>query len=351
MRHCVRRPLAIAALTGCFLTLTTSSVTADIVATGFFSGTIERFDPVSGVQDTLATVASPTDPFPGLSGLAFDQPNNVLYASARISNRVYRIDATTGSVLDFWQLANGSSPAGLALDGAGNLYVANNGGNTISVFDPVGIAINTIALPNIGVGDNLPNGMAFDSQGRMVISTFAGGGLFRYDPSDSSVVSLAPAPLANGQVAIDDADRIYVGGTAFSNDVLRFEADGSFSGSPFLTVDQSLLPTPMDPFVSLDFTSPTGVTIDADGNLIVAALGRTNPTSAGDSFQSNGGLWRFSPDGALLQSFLGPTPLTPFSSVIVLTAIPEPNLFALGATVGLTGLLTRRNRRAVPRVI
>jgi len=323
--------------------LTAHKLQADIVATGFFSGTIERFNATTGTQTTFATIASVNDPFPGLAGIVYDASNNWLYASARISNRIYRIDSISGSVLGFQQLALGSSPAGLAVDASGNLYVSNNGGNTISIFDIGGNSLDTIALPDIGLGNNLPSGLAFDSQGRLVVSTFAGGSLFRYDPGSDTSAHLGGSPLANGQVAIDAAGNNFVGGAAFANDVLKFTPDGIPIGSPFLTIDEVLLPQPPLSYASPDFTSPSGVTIDADGNLIVAALGRTNPTSEADNFQSNGGLWKIAPDGTLLQTF--GTGITPLSSVTMITAIPEPSSAAV-FMMATTAVVFRRRRRS-----
>jgi DNA-binding beta-propeller fold protein YncE len=322
------------------LLLASKAAPAAIVATGFFSGTIERFDPVTGAQSTLATIASGTDPFPGLAGITYHAPTNTLYAAARVSNRVYRVNASSGAILGFTQLATGSSPASVVVDNLGNLYVANNGGNTVSVINPAGVQTGTITLPNIGLGDNLPSGLAFDAQGGLIISTFAGGGLFRYDPGSGAVSPFAAGPTANGQIAIDAAGNVYVGGAAFSNDVLRFASDGT-SGTALITIDANLLPLPPLPFASPNFTSPSGVAVDADGNLIVAALGRTNPTSAADNFQSNGGLWKFAPDGTLLQTFGVAGSLTGFSSVAV---VPEPASLGILAA-GCIVLLGRRYRK------
>jgi len=316
--------------------------TADVVVTGFFSGTVERFAASTGQQSTLATIASAADPFPGLSGIAFDPLNNLLYTSARISNRLYRLDATTGSVLGFWQMPAGSSPAGVTTDALGNVYVANNGGNTVSVYNSAGVQTGSINLPNVGLGDNLLNGLAFDTQNRLVISTFAGAGLFRYDPASSAVVSLAASPLANGQVAIGSSGDIFVGSAAFSSAVQKFDATGTALGSPLLTIDTGLLPQPLLAYASPDFTSPSGVAIDAEGNLIVAALGRTNPTSAADNFQSNGGLWKFSADGRLLQTY--GTNLTPLSSVTTISVVPEPGMSLFCCALGCGGLFVRNRR-------
>jgi DNA-binding beta-propeller fold protein YncE len=322
----------------------------DVIATGFFSGTIERFDPQTKAQSTFATIASASDPFPGLSGVAYNPLNHRVYASARISNGIYTVDASTGTILGFQSLAANSAPAGLAVDPAGNLYVANNGGNSVSVFDSAWNAVDTIDLPDIGLGNNLPSGLAFDSAQRLVISSFAGGGVFRYDPGTDMVTSLPPSPLANGQVAIDSAGNIHVGGVAFSSDVLKFDADGNPINNPFVTVDDTILPQPPQGYASPDFTSPGGLVIDAEGNILVAALGRTNPTSTADNFQNNGGSFKFAPDGTLLETF--GTGLTPLSSITLLpAAVPEPGSLALSALGGLTAALAawrsrRRARRA-----
>lgn len=336
-------------LLGLLFTITAAiPASGAIVATGFFSGTVERFDPVSGQQSTFATIASATDPFPGLAGIAFHSQSNVLYVSARISHRIYRVDGTSGAVLGFTQLADGSSPAGLAVDSSGNLYVANAGGNTVSVLDSAGNQTGSIGLPDVGLGDNYPSGLALDSLGRLMISTFAGAGVFRYNPADFTMLPFASNPTANAQIAVDGGGNVYVGGAAFSNDVLKFTEDGTEIGSPFLTIDETLLPQPPLGYTSMDFTSPSGVAIDADGNLIVAALGRTNPFEAGDNFQNNGGLWKFSPDGTLLQTF--GTGITPLSGVAMLTAIPEPSSIAVLSALGLSAVVARYRRTKKSKV-
>lgn len=322
--------------------LPSASIWADIIVSGFFSGTIERFDEQTGAQSTFASLSSATDPFPGLSSVAYSSSNNVVYASARISNRIYTMDGTTGAVLGFHQLAAGVLPTSIAVDGAGNIFVANNASSDIIVFDSSFNQINTLTIPDVGAGLNFPSGLAFDGPNRLIVSTFAGAGLFEYNVTSGTFSSLAPSPLANGQVAINALGEIFVGGAAFSNDVLRFSNDGTAAGNPFITIDSGILPLPGQGFTSPDFTSPSGVAIDADGNIIVAALGRTNPTSGADNFQSNGGLFRFAPDGTLLTTF--GTNLTPFSSVAIIpNAIPEPN--AAAALILLSGVMASRIRR------
>ncbi len=328
---------------------------AAILGSGFFSGTVVRFDEQTQAQTTFATIASATDPFPGLAGIAYNRLNNRVIVSARISNRLYEVDGSTGDVISFFQLDSSAAPGGVAVDASGNVYVANVGsssdGNTVSVFDSNWNPINTITLPNIGLGNNLPSGLGFDNEGRLLISTFSGAGVFRYDPTTmivSPYANEAATGLANGQVAVDAAGNAYVGGAAFSNSVVKIGPSGTPIDPAFINVTAAVLPEPELPFTSPNFSSPSGVVIDGDGNLIVAALGRTNPFSMDDSFQNNGGLFKFSAvDGSLISTF--GTNLTPLSGVAIIpNAVPEPGSMALLLGGGmLSSWVMKRSRAAI----
>ena len=311
--------------------LTCVPATADIVTTGFFTGEVYRYDEQSGTRTTLATIASVSDPFPGLSGIAVSS-QNVIAVSAHESNRIYRVDANSGAILGFTQLADGSLPAGLAFDQSGNLYVAHNSGGTVSIFDSNFAFTSTITVPAVPA----LSGVAFDgSSNSLVISSF-GAGIFRYDLGTSAITNLNPAPTANGMVTVDGSGAIYAGSVQFGSDVYKFDSLGA--GGVLTTV---ALPVPASPFVSPDVTSPVGVAIDADGNLIVAAMGRTNPFSPDDNFQNDGALLKYSSTGDLLQTF--GTGLTPYSSVAIIT-VPEPSGMGpiIAAVLALGGMARRR---------
>lgn len=332
-------------LLGVCLGFVESKVHGEIVLVGgFFSGQVDRVNVATGALSNFSTVATGDDPFPGISGLAYNPISNVVYATARVSSRIYFLNPDSGAVTGFHQLSSTFAPAGIAVDRDGFVYVANNAGNSITKFNSGFNKISDIELPNFGIANNQPNAMAFDNQGKMIISTFGGAGLMQYDPGTGNVTSFNSAnPVANGQVAINGAGDVYVGGAAFSSDVTKLDSSGTITGG--IAITESLLPKPPLGFTSPDFTSPAGVTIDASGNVIVAALGRTNPTSPSDNFQNNGGVFIFSSTGSLLASN---TQTTPYSSALSFTAVPEPTSM-LAATVGIATLGWLRRRRGIAK--
>src|SRR5262249_19587728 len=56
-----------------------------------------------------------------------------------------------------------TGPAGIAFDGAGNVYVANQLNNTIHRFSPTGADLGTFASANLST----PRGLAFDTSGNL----------------------------------------------------------------------------------------------------------------------------------------------------------------------------------------
>lgn len=313
-----------------------------VLAGGIFSGTIDRWDTNTNTITTFSNILGQTGSLPGIVGLAYNPITNRVLAAGRFNNTIFELNSSDGTILAQHTTGGLNQPAGLAVDSSGNVYVANNGGNTVTRFDSTFSTFTTITLPDFGVGDNLPSGVAVNGTGQVIISTFAGAGVMIYDPATGITSSFnATNPVANGLATVDSTEAVYVGGAAFSNSVTQFDATGSIVGG--VTIDDSLLPPPPLPFTSPDFTSPSGVAIDGSGNLLVAALGRTNPFELGDNFQNNGGLFLFGPGGNLITSTVQ---TTPYASVLYFTAVPEPSSM-LAAACSLAAVSFLRRRRKV----
>ena len=100
---------------------------------------VSSFDLDSIVQVSSTGVVSPFATLPagsGLEGLAFDGSGN-LYAADNITDQISKI-TSGGAVSLFATLPAGSGPAGLAFDGSGNLYAADGNTDQISKINSGG---------------------------------------------------------------------------------------------------------------------------------------------------------------------------------------------------------------------
>jgi sugar lactone lactonase YvrE/PKD repeat protein len=134
-----------------------------------------------------ATAATLFDP----DGLAVDGAGN-LYIADGYYGDIRVVDAATGIITT---LASGLNyPQGLAFDGAGNLYVANNADDTVCTVSSTG-ALTTVAGMSGDVGDDGDSGpataaaigqpgmIAFDNAGNLYICDTANNVVRKVDPT------------------------------------------------------------------------------------------------------------------------------------------------------------------------
>ncbi|WPV01421.1 DUF2341 domain-containing protein [Mucilaginibacter sp. cycad4] len=172
--------------------------------------------------------------------------------------------ALTGATLN--------NPRGVAIDAAGNIYVANTGNNTISKYNSSGTYLGTFGT---GATMSLPKDLVFDSSGNAYVlnlgATPGTGSLYKYNSSgvyQSTVLSGLNYALG---ITIDQSDNIYI-------------ADqGAVTVKKYNTSGTLLLSLP-----TTNLSTPLGVAVDASGNIYVLNNGTGNVTkynSAG-TFQS-----------------------------------------------------------------
>jgi len=235
-----------------------------------------------------------------------------LFISDSANNRIRKVTASTGIITTIAgngipgyagdhgiaTVAEVNNPTGLALDGAGNLYIADSSNNVVRVVSAATSIISTVAGTGQAgyAGDgsaatsaqmNTPNGLAFDAAGNLyisdtnssrvrkvnaagIISTYAGNGTYVYS-GDGGLANaagmnfpwgLATAP--NGDLYIADLydariRKVSAAGiitTVAGNGIVGVDGDGGLATLANLSV-------------------PAAVVLDPAGNLYIADSGNS----------------------------------------------------------------------------
>lgn len=225
---------------------------ATFYASGTGTGSGITVDP--GVP--VAVAAS----FQSPQAVAVDGAGDVFYADPGMNSV---LEVAPGSSTGVAVGSGLSEPAGVAVDGAGNLLIADTGNNRIVEVPMVNGALSTsaqIALPTTLAGEALsgPTGLAVDSGGdlyiadtgnnRIVAVPYSAGWNFS---AASVVASGLDGPLA---VAAGPSGNLYVAN----------------SGAGQIYKILSPLTQPTSELVAVGFGKPAGLAVDASGSLFVA---------------------------------------------------------------------------------
>ncbi len=116
------------------------------------------------------------------------------------------------------------NPHGLALDSAGNIFVADTGNGRIEKFSPNGIFI-------ISIGSVDPNGVAIDRGGNIYVAEIASKHrVQKLGPDGTFITGWAPGLYGPRKIAIGPDDSIYVVDSG-RNRIVKFSPDGQVLAS------------------------------------------------------------------------------------------------------------------------
>jgi len=235
------------------------------------------------------------------SGLAFDQSGN-LYIGDSGNQRIRMVSASTGIIATIAGTgglgftgdggpaisATLSNPDGIAVDSSGNVYIADQFAGRIRKFSLGGI-ITTVAGGGSSLGDNVPatqaqlsavRGVAVDASGNLyiadpfnerirrvgangIITTIAGTGQAGFS-GDGGPATAAMFSTPSG-VALDASGNVYV--ADLDNNRIRRVVQG---GTVTTTAGTTTSVGDGGPSRQARLTSPNSVAVDSAGNLYIA---------------------------------------------------------------------------------
>ncbi len=262
-------------------------------------------DPVSFDPVGMPYQASGIQPYNKLLERLYPTKDNVTGNTVIVGNFA---GATESSIDGPLALAGFKSPTGLAVDGNGNMFVADTGNHVIRKITPAGV-VSTLAGSGIvgfadGIGPaatfNSPNGVAVDNSGNVfvadtgnhairritragAVSTWAGNGVSGFIDGAGTTASFN----APSGVAVSSTGDVFVADT-FNNAIRKITPNGivsTFSGSGIAGFDNGT-------GRAASFNQPSGIAMDSNGNVFVAdasnyAVRKITPVGAVSTFAGN----------------------------------------------------------------
>jgi sugar lactone lactonase YvrE len=159
----------------------------------------------------------------------------------------------TDTVTNYGTYASFNNPRGVAVDSAGNIYLADTGGGKVAKIDTTGV------VSEFGSGFTTPRGLAVDSEGNVYVSYSSQGIVSKID-TDGNVSELISGFDQLSGLAVDSLGNIY-----FCDTNTVYKRD--------ITISLSLVIANFSDYTLQNFNNPQGIAVDSDGNLYVADTG------------------------------------------------------------------------------
>ncbi|MFY0605444.1 MAG: hypothetical protein JXR10_01945 [Cyclobacteriaceae bacterium] len=233
---------------------------------------------VSGSTDGAGPSASFSQPY----GVAVDGSGNV-YVADRYNHLIRKITSAgvvttlagtaggSGSIDGTGTSASFSQPFGIAVDGSGNVYVADHANDLIRKITPAGVVTTlagTVGSPGNADGTgpsasfNGPFGLTVDASGNVYVADRDNGSI-RKITSDGVVTTLCVGLGSPRGVTVDGSGNVYVSTAHIIQKVTPEGVVTTLAGSGWTGSTDGT-------GTSADFNTPYGLAVDGSSNVYVA---------------------------------------------------------------------------------
>jgi sugar lactone lactonase YvrE len=261
------------------------STSGALVATGYLQGTGVGPQAVFANSTTGSYLASAQSNigsgFVGPFGVAVDGNGNVYVADTN-GGKVYELEAVNGIIPaspTSRTLGTFANPSSVAVDGAGNVLVADYGHNAVKQIVAVNGSIPASpTIRTLGSGFDQPMSVATDGYGNVFVSDEVSASIKEILVTGGYVtVNTLASGFNLAAIAVDGEGNVYV--ADFTNHAVKeiMAVGGRIPSSPTIKT------------LSNGFIYPQGVAVDGEGNVIVADYGRglTEIVAMGGSIPSS----------------------------------------------------------------
>jgi Metallo-peptidase family M12/Dockerin type I domain len=191
-------------------------------------------------------------------------PDRQLYLanSGASGAKIYRMDPLVGTIAALVPSGGPlTTPAGIAFDSAGFMYVTDRDNNAVRKYDRLSGAFISDFVPSGSGGLNLPYGLVFDNAGDLLVTSSGNNRALKYDGASGAFIGDFISAGDGGLFGPRDLVFVpaigdYVVSSYDGNELLQF--DGSTGA--FVKVFSDLV----------NISKPWGLTIGSNGNVFVS---------------------------------------------------------------------------------
>ena len=285
------------------------------VGEGTIPGAVTQYDPQTGAPSGIGVIQSFTNFSP--RGIAVDAAGDI-YVSDISGQTITEYNGTTGAVNPNFHVSGLNGPGPVSIGPDGNIYVSLFNGNSINRYDPVtGAPIGTGVFATTGL--NGPTGIAFGPNGNLYVANSSTNGLVELDRNTGAVLK-----SVTGTGLIDDPS-----GIAFGPNGVLYVA--SYTGNKILEFNSNL--GYLGTFSSVAaLNGPAGLAFDSTGKLIVVnTLGKD--------------VIRLNADGTYDTTLITGLNQPLYVALSNVQAVPEPAGMALMGIGLVAGAIAYRRKR------